>query len=85
MLLSASYLRQAAIGYSQTNLMVLHLAAIAHSIGVDPVHFAVIFLFGGSIGFIRPPYGLDLSVASGVIEAPYFKLLRYTVPYLIAL
>ena len=61
------------------------LAPIAHSIGVDPVHFAVIFLVGGSIGFITPPYGLNLYVASGVTGVPYFKLLKYTVPYLIAL
>jgi len=61
------------------------LAPIAHSIGVDPIHFAVIFLVGGSIGFITPPYGLNLYVASGVTGVPYFKLLRYTVPYLISL
>ncbi|MDV7339625.1 TRAP transporter large permease [Terasakiella sp. A23] len=61
------------------------LAPIAHSIGVDPVHFAVIFLVGGSIGFITPPYGLNLYVASGVTGVPYFRLLKYTVPYLIAL
>ncbi|NVK19957.1 MAG: TRAP transporter large permease [Methylocystaceae bacterium] len=61
------------------------LAPIAHSIGIDPVHFAVIFLVGGSIGFITPPYGLNLYVASGVTGVPYFRLLKYTVPYLIAL
>ncbi|MEL6747301.1 MAG: TRAP transporter large permease [Pseudomonadota bacterium] len=61
------------------------LAPIAHSIGVDPVHFAVIFLVGGSIGFITPPYGLNLYVASGVTGVPYFKLLRFTIPYLISL
>lgn len=61
------------------------LAPIAMSVGVDPVHFAVIFLVGASIGFITPPYGLNLYVASGVTGVPYFRLLRYTVPYLIAL
>ena len=61
------------------------LAPIAASVGVDPVHFSVIFLVGASIGFITPPYGLNLYVASGVTGVPYFRLLRYTVPYLIAL
>ncbi|MGH1484459.1 MAG: TRAP transporter large permease subunit, partial [Geminicoccales bacterium] len=32
-----------------------------------------------------PPYGLNLYVASGVTGVPYFRLLRYTVPYLVAL
>jgi len=61
------------------------LAPIALSIGVDPIHFAVLFLVGGSIGFITPPYGLNLYVASSVTGVPYFRLLPYTVPYLIAL
>ena len=61
------------------------LAPIAHSIGVDPVHFAVIFLVGASIGFVTPPYGLNLYVASGVTGVPYMRLLRHTVPYLVSL
>ncbi|GLQ36013.1 integral membrane protein [Amylibacter marinus] len=61
------------------------LAPIAHSVGVEPVQFGVIFLVGASIGFITPPYGLNLYVASGVTGVPYFRLLRYTIPYLLAL
>ena len=61
------------------------LAPIAHSVGVDPVQFAVIFLVGASIGFITPPYGLNLYVASGVTGVPYFRLLRYSTMYLVAL
>ncbi len=61
------------------------LAPIAASVGIDPIHFSVIFLVGASIGFITPPYGLNLYVASGVTGVPYFKLLKYTVPYLFAL
>jgi C4-dicarboxylate transporter, DctM subunit len=61
------------------------LAPIAHSVGIEPVQFAVVFLVGASIGFITPPYGLNLYVASGVTGVPYFRLLRYIWPYLIAL
>ena len=61
------------------------LAPIAMSIGVDPIHFAVIFLVGDAIGFITPPYGLNLYVASGITGIPYFSLLKYTLPYLFAL
>ncbi|WP_299280963.1 TRAP transporter large permease [uncultured Tateyamaria sp.] len=61
------------------------LAPIAATVGVDPIHFSVIFLVGASIGFITPPYGLNLYVASGVTGVPYFKLLRYILPYLVAL
>ncbi len=61
------------------------LAPVAQSVGVDPIHFSVIFLVGASIGFITPPYGLNLYVASGVTGVPYFRLLRYAVSYLVAL
>ena len=61
------------------------LAPIAVSVGVDPIHFSVIFLVGASIGFITPPYGLNLYVASGVTGVPYFRLLRYSSLYLISL
>ena len=61
------------------------LAPIAADVGIDPIHFSVIFLVGASIGFITPPYGLNLYVSSGVTGVPYFRLLKYIVPYLIAL
>ena len=61
------------------------LAPIAASVGVDPIQFAVVFLVGASIGFITPPYGLNLYVASGVTGVPYFRLLRYSTMYLVAL
>ncbi len=68
-----------------TIIMAPILAPIAASVGVDPIHFAVIFLVGASIGFITPPYGLNLYVASGVTGVPYFRLLRYSTMYLASL
>lgn len=61
------------------------LAPIAYSIGIDPVHFAVIFLVGAAIGFITPPFGLNLYVASSVTGIPYVKLVRFVLPYFFAL
>ena len=61
------------------------LAPIAHGLGVDPFHFAVIFLIGDSIGFITPPYGLNLYVASGITGLPYFRIVRQVIPYLFSL
>ena len=61
------------------------LAPIAVTIGVNPFHFAVIFLIGDAIGFITPPYGLNLYVASGITGLPYFQIVRQVLPYLISL
>ena len=68
-----------------TIIMAPILAPIAASVGVDPIHFSVIFLVGASIGFITPPYGLNLYVASGVTGVPYFRLLPFSSLYLISL
>jgi C4-dicarboxylate transporter DctM subunit len=61
------------------------LAPIAYVAGVDPIHFAVIFLVGDAIGFITPPYGLNLYVASGITGIPYFSIVKHVLPYLLAL
>lgn len=61
------------------------LAPIAYTAGVDPIHFAVIFLVGDAIGFITPPYGLNLYVASGITGIPYLQIVRHAMPYLFAL
>jgi C4-dicarboxylate transporter DctM subunit len=59
------------------------LAPIAVSIGMNPIHWGVVFIVGLSIGFITPPFGLDLFVASGITGIPYDKLIKWVPPYLI--
>lgn len=61
------------------------LAPIAVSMGFDPVHFAIIFMMGAAIGFITPPYGLNLFVVSGITGVPYLSVVRFIWPYLFAL
>ncbi len=56
------------------------LACLALAKPCCPTSYAAV-----AIGFITPPYGLNLYVASGVTGVPYFRLLRYIIPYLIAL
>ena len=58
------------------------LAPIAVSIGMDPIHWGVVFIVGLSIGFITPPFGLDLFVASGITGIPYDNLIKWVPPFL---
>jgi len=44
-----------------------------------------LFLIGDAIGFITPPYGLNLYVASSMTGIPYLQLVKATLPYLYAL
>ena len=59
------------------------LAPIAASIGINPVHFGVVFVVGLSIGFITPPFGLNLFVASGITGIPYDNLIKWVPPFLL--
>lgn len=61
------------------------LAPIVQDAGMNPVQFAVVFLVGGAIGFITPPYGLNLYVASSITGIPYMRLLPHVVPYILGL
>lgn len=47
-----------------------------------PIPFSVIFLIGAAIGFITPPFGLKLFVASGVTGIAYSKRVRPAMVYL---
>ncbi|WP_332816027.1 TRAP transporter large permease [Ramlibacter sp.] len=64
------------------------LGPVAVGLGVDPVHWGVAFVIGTSIGFITPPYGLNLFVTSAVMGVPYAQLVKriaiFLVPLLIA-
>lgn len=61
------------------------LAPLAAKAGVDPIHFAVIFCVGNAIGFITPPYGLNLYVVAGITGLPYMTIAMRVLPYLVAL
>lgn len=61
------------------------LAPVAIGVGADPFHFAVVFMVGGAIGFITPPFGLNLFVAATITGVPYLRIARAVLPYLVAL
>lgn len=59
------------------------MAPIAAAAGYNPYHFALVFIVGLSLGFITPPFALDLFVASGVTGIPYGKIIRWISPFII--
>lgn len=61
------------------------MAPVIVKAGGEPFHFAVVFVVGTAIGFITPPFGLNLFVASSVSGVPYLNIARYVIPYLAAL
>ncbi|MEE2829606.1 MAG: TRAP transporter large permease subunit [Myxococcota bacterium] len=62
------------------------LAPIAVSqYGIDPIHFGIIFIVNLEIGYLTPPLGLNLFVASSVFDKPILKVIRSVLPFMLLL
>ncbi|HEY6430978.1 MAG TPA: TRAP transporter large permease subunit [Acetobacteraceae bacterium] len=69
-----------------TLLLVLPILAPAlKPLGVDPVHFSIIFTHNMEIGLVHPPVGLNLFVLSTISTAPVGEVIRGIFPFLILL
>ena len=56
---------------------------VAESFGIAPVHTGVIFLTNLALGFLTPPVGMNLFIASYTFEKPVMRIARNILPYLI--
>lgn len=56
---------------------------IAQSFGIDQVHLGVVFLMNLQLGFLTPPVGMDLFIASYTFDKPIIKVVKGVLPYLI--
>lgn len=56
---------------------------IIQAIGVDPIHFGVIMVVNLAIGFVTPPVGVNLFVASSLTGVPVMSIARKAVPLII--
>jgi len=69
-----------------TLLLVLPILAPAlQPLGVDPVHFSIIFTHNMEIALVHPPVGLNLYVLSTISDAPVGEVIRGILPFLFLL
>ena len=61
------------------------LAPVLMPLGVDPVHFGIIFTHNMEVGLVHPPVGLNLYVLSTISDAPIGEVIRGILPFLILL
>jgi len=61
------------------------LLPIVVSVGVDPIHFGVILVANLAIGFITPPLGVNLFVASSVGNVKFEKIVMAIIPFLVSM
>ncbi|PTE21837.1 TRAP transporter large permease [Cereibacter changlensis JA139] len=57
-------------------ILVPILAPIAHSMGIDPTHFAILVIVNLTMGLVTPPVGSLLFVVSSVGRVPVAQILK---------
>ena len=55
---------------------------LAISYGIDPIHLGVIFIINMELGYLTPPVGLNLYLASYRFNKPFLSICRYVLPFL---
>ena len=58
---------------------------IVTAVGVNPVHFGIIMVVNLAIGFITPPLGINLFVASRVGKAQLSEVIQGIVPFIVVM
>jgi C4-dicarboxylate transporter DctM subunit len=58
------------------------LAPIAMSYGIHPLHFGIMFIVNLELGYLTPPLGINLFVASTVFKRPIMDIMKATLPFL---
>jgi C4-dicarboxylate transporter DctM subunit len=61
------------------------LLPVATSIGLNPIHFGIIMVVNLAIGFITPPLGINLFVASRVGAAPLETVTKGIIPFILVM
>ncbi len=61
------------------------LLPVVVKVGVDPIHFGVIMVVNLAIGFITPPVGVNLFVASSISKLRIEKIAKASLPQLAAM
>jgi len=60
------------------------LLPIVSTYGVNPVHFGVIMVVNLAIGFVTPPVGVNLYIASGLTGVTVLDISKRVIPFILA-
>jgi C4-dicarboxylate transporter DctM subunit len=61
------------------------IAPVLGSLGIDKIHFAIIFMINMQIAICSPPVGINLFIISGIAEAPTHEIFKSIIPFAIIL
>ena len=67
--------------FSALVIMVPLILPIAIGYGIHPVHLGIIFLANMEIGYLMPPIGMNLFIASFRLNKPVLEIFRAVLPF----
>ena len=53
--------------------------------GVSPIHFGIMFVLAGQMGFLTPPVGVNLFTAQAITKTSLLEISRHIWPFLLAM
>ncbi len=59
------------------------LLPIVQGIGMNPIHFGVMMVVNLAIGFVTPPIGVNLFVASSLTDVPVMEIAKKAMPMIL--
>lgn len=68
--------------FSAIVVVVPLISTIGAAYGIDPVHLGIIFIANLELGYLTPPVGLNLFLASYRFERPLLEVYRASLPFL---
>ncbi|MEN0044880.1 MAG: TRAP transporter large permease subunit, partial [Pseudomonadota bacterium] len=71
--------------FSALVLVVPLILPVAAQYGVDPIHLGIVFLAAMQLGYLTPPVGLNLFIASYRFERSITEVYSATFPFLVIL
>ncbi|MEY2373638.1 TRAP transporter large permease [Lysinibacillus capsici] len=61
------------------------LLPIVTNVGVDPIHFGIILVANLALGFVTPPLGVNLFVASSVGNVRFERIVTAIIPFILSM
>ena len=55
---------------------------LGQAYGVDPVHLGIIFVVNLEVGFLTPPVGINLFLASYRFKRPFLEICKFVLPFM---
>ncbi len=71
--------------FSATVVVVPLIVPLGQAFGIDPVHLGIVFVANLELGYLTPPVGLNLFLASYRFDQPLTRVYRAAVPMLVIL